>query len=82
MPCGLGETFEGFKMKGLIIYDSFFGNTERVAQAMIAALGDQVDVAARRVGDVTPEELVGLDLLIVGSPTRSCKPTPAIKALL
>ena len=57
-------------MKALIIYDSFFGNTERVAQAIATALSDRADVTARRVGDVRPEHLTGLDLLIVGSPTR------------
>jgi flavodoxin len=68
-------------MKVLIIYDSFFGNTEQVAQAMGDALGSQQDVAVLRVGDVRPEHLVGLDALIVGSPTRAFSPTPAIKKL-
>jgi flavodoxin I len=69
-------------MKALIIYDSFFGNTEQVAQAMATVLGDQINVTARRVGDVRPEHWTGLDLLIVGSPTRAFRPTPAIKKLL
>jgi len=69
-------------MKVLIIYDSFFGNTERVAQAMGDALGSQQDVTVLRVGDVRPEHLVGLDALIVGSPTRAFSPTPAIKKLV
>jgi flavodoxin len=69
-------------MKALIIYDSMFGNTERVAQAMATALTDKSEVAARRVGDVNPVEFTGLDLLIVGSPTQGFQPTPAIKKLL
>lgn len=69
-------------MKVLIIYDSFFGNTEQVAQAMATALSRQAEVTAYRVGEVTPEQLTGLDLLIVGSPTRGFRPTPAIKKLI
>lgn len=69
-------------MKALIIYDSMFGNTERVAQAMATALTDQSEVVARRVGDVNPAEFTDLDLLIVGSPTQGFQPTPAIKKLL
>jgi flavodoxin len=69
-------------MKVLIVYDSFFGNTEQVAQAMGNALGSQAEVNILRVGDVKPEHLTGLNLLIVGSPTRGFRPTPAISNLL
>ena len=69
-------------MKAMIIYDSFFGNTEQVARAMGDALGSQADVNVLRVGDVRPEHLTGVNLLIVGSPTRSFSPTPAIKKFL
>jgi flavodoxin len=69
-------------MKTLIVYDSFFGNTEQVAQAIGKALGAQADVNVLRVGDVKPEHLTGLDLLIVGSPTRAFSPSPAIKEFL
>ena len=69
-------------MKVLIIYDSVFGNTEQIAQAMGNALGSQADVNVLRVGDVQPEQLTGLNLLIVGSPTRAFRPSPAINKLL
>ena len=69
-------------MKVLIIYDSVFGNTEQVAQAMGNALGSQAEVNILRVGDVKPEHLTGLDVLIVGSPTRAFSPTPETKKLL
>src|SRR5262249_10181682 len=60
----------------------FYGNTEQVAQAIATALREQADVVARRVGEVKPEELQGLALLIVGSPTRGFRPTPAITQLV
>lgn len=69
-------------MKALIIYDSFFGNTEQIAQAIGNALGSQEDLEILRVSNVKPEQLTGLRLLIVGSPTRAFRPTPAISRLL
>jgi flavodoxin len=68
--------------KALVVYDSFFGNTERIAQSIGNALGRQEDVGIIRVANVKPEQLTGLNLLIVGSPTRAFRPTPAIKNLL
>jgi flavodoxin len=69
-------------MKAMVVYDSIFGNTEQIAQAIGKALGSQEDVEILRVGNVKPEQLTGLTLLIVGSPTRGFRPTPAISNLL
>ena len=69
-------------MKALVVYDSVFGNTEKVALAIGEALGSQDEVSTLRVGDVKQEQLSGLDLLIVGSPTRAFKATPATMKLL
>ncbi|MDX9954369.1 MAG: flavodoxin family protein [Anaerolineae bacterium] len=65
-------------MKALVIYDSVFGNTEKIAQAIGTSLGAQV----LRVGDVKPEHLNGLTVLIVGSPTQAFQPLKPIKAFL
>ena len=69
-------------MKVLIIYDSFFSNTEQIAQAIGNALGAQGNVEIFRVSNVKPEQLTGLTLLIIGSPTRGFRQTPAINNLL
>ena len=69
-------------MKALIVYDSFFGNTERIARAIGEGLGPEADVEMLRVSDVKPERLTGLELLIVGSPTRAFRPTPAVTGFL
>lgn len=66
-------------MKALIVYDSVFGNTEKVAQGMGDALASQADVQTLRVGDIKREHLAELDVLIVGSPTRGFSPTPDTK---
>ncbi len=65
-------------MKALIVYDSVFGNTAQVAQTLAAAL----ETAVLPVNQVTPETLSGLDLLIIGSPTRGFRPTENISQLL
>jgi len=69
-------------MKALVVYDSFFGNTQQIARAIGDALKSQAEVQTLRVGDVKPERLAGLSLLFVGSPTRAFSASPAIKAWL
>jgi flavodoxin len=69
-------------MKALVVYDSVFGNTEKIARAIGDALGSAPDINVLRVGDVRPEHLTGLTLLIVGSPTRAFRPLPSISGFL
>lgn len=68
--------------KAMIVYDSFFGNTEKVARAMRDGLAVKGDALICRVSDVKPDQLAGLELLIVGSPTRAFRPTRAVLNLL
>jgi len=67
-------------MKALVVFDSVFGNTAQVARAMAEALGE--GATAKAVREATAEDLVGLELLLVGSPTRAFRPTPATVAWL
>jgi flavodoxin len=69
-------------VNGLVIYDSYFGNTEQVAQAISQVLGSAGEIQTLRVGMLQPDQLKGLQLLVVGSPTRGFKPTEAISDLL
>jgi len=69
-------------MKGLIIYDSFFGNTEQVAREIGKVLGAEHDVEVLRAGEVKPERVKDNKLLIVGSPTRKFRPVPSVTGLL
>lgn len=66
----------------LIIYDSVFGNTAKIAQAMASALAEYQEVDLRLVGEVFPEHLDGVKTLIVGSPTRQFKATGALDQFL
>ncbi|OGO66180.1 MAG: nitric oxide synthase [Chloroflexi bacterium RBG_19FT_COMBO_50_10] len=69
-------------MKSIVIYDSLYGNTERIAQAMGNALVEQGEVVVTRVGEAKIDQLVGADLLVVGSPTQQFRPTVGTKNLL
>ena len=69
-------------MKALIVYDSVYGNTEKIARAVAEAITPSGEVKVLWAGDVNPSELASTDLLIVGSPTHGGRPTPAIKDLL
>lgn len=61
-------------MKGLVVYDSFFGNTEKVAQT----IGESLGVEVVKVSEASLDNLTGLDYLFVGSPTRAFRPTKKI----
>jgi flavodoxin len=74
-------------MNVLIIYDSVFGNTERIAlsigHAMTAlAVSQAKDVEILRPDEVKLEHLAGMRLLVVGSPTRAFQPTAEVKKFL
>jgi len=68
-------------MHTLIIYDSIYGNTAQVAQAMAGALAGEVTVRQASSPD-GGAELRGVGLLIVGSPTYGGRPTEAMQAWL
>jgi len=67
-------------MKAYVIYDSMYGNTEKIAQAIGDGLTGEVKVV--RVGEVNPSELKTCDLLIIGSPVHGGRATPALDALI
>ena len=62
----------------LVIYDSEFGNTLKIAQAIGEAIASQVI----QVDKANPADLSTADLLIVGSPTHGGWFTEGIRDLL
>jgi flavodoxin I len=76
----IGYRAEVSLMKALIVYDSAYGNTEKIAKAIGGAIAGEVKVL--RMDEVDYSELKTLDLLIVGSPTQGGRPTPAIQDFL
>ena len=69
-------------MKALVLFDSVFGNTQQIAAAIAKTLESQADVAIIPVAAFQPEQLNGLDLFIVGSPTRGFRATESIQKSL
>jgi flavodoxin len=69
--------------KALVVYDSVYGNTEKIAKALAKGLGDSsVDVDTLRVELVRFDELSRYDLLVVGGPVHAWNVTKPIKAFL
>jgi flavodoxin len=68
--------------KTLVIYDSVFGNTEKIARAIAAALGSPPTVEIVHAGEARVEQLGKVGLLVVGSPTRGFRPTETLAELL
>jgi len=69
-------------MKTLIVYDSVYGNTEKIARAMAEAITPSGEAKVMRAGEANPSELESFDLLIMGSPTHAGRPTPAVQEFL
>ncbi len=67
-------------MKSLIVYDSTYGNTEKIARAIGAALTG--DVKVQKAGEVNAAELASYDLLVIGSPTYGGRPMPTVADFL
>jgi flavodoxin len=66
-------------MKTLIVYDPEYSSTEMVTRAICAALGGPPDVEVCNLTDARPEQLAGVQWLIIGSPVRGFEPSPLIK---
>ena len=59
-------------MKVLLMYESMFGNSERVAHAVAEGLREGAEVLVRDVTTAHPGDVPGdVDLLVVGGPTHA-----------
>lgn len=69
-------------MNALVIYDSQFGNTARIAEIIATTLGEFGQARAVHVNEAHPAELAGVDLLILGSPTQAWNQTRAMQTFI
>jgi flavodoxin len=69
-------------MNTFVIYDSQYGNTERIAQAIADTLRAFGQAQAVHVDPAQPVSFQGVDLLILGSPTQGFRPTLAMHSFL
>ena len=57
-------------MKALIVYESMYGNTHAVAEAVAAGLGGEPDVELCTTDEATAARVAAADLVLVGGPTH------------
>jgi len=67
-------------MKTLVVYDSMYGNTEKIGRAIADAIAG--DVKLLTAAQTNTVDLEGSDLLIAGSPTQGGRPSPAMAEFL
>lgn len=65
-------------MKALVVYDSNYGNTYMLANA----IAKELDTKAISVTDFVKEDMDGIKLLVVGSPINGWRPTDKISKFL
>ncbi len=69
-------------MKSCVVYFSKFGNTEMVARAVARTLETAGSVTLVSADRLTPAVLVGMDLVVMGSPTHKMNLPEAVRPLL
>ena len=69
-------------MKAVIVYDSVYGNTEKIARALAEAITPHGEVKVLRASEADLSELSSADLIMVGCPTHGGRPTPAMQDFL
>ena len=60
-------------MKALILFDSVYGNTKKIAETVAKELGKDVKIVS--VSDFKSKDLTGINLLVVGSPILAFRPS-------
>lgn len=65
-------------MKALVVYDSNFGNTKKIADA----IAETIDGKSVSVREISAEMLDKVDLLIAGSPINAWRATEKIREFL
>ncbi|MHB1209342.1 MAG: flavodoxin family protein [Acidimicrobiales bacterium] len=58
-------------MRAVVVYESMFGNTRQIAEAVAEGIGDRLDVEVIRVDLTTDLKARTIDLLVVGAPTHA-----------
>ena len=68
-------------MQVLVVYDSKFGNTERIARTIANVLAERASVRLISAGE-GPLDVEGIDVMVVGGPTHAHGISAALRAAL
>jgi flavodoxin I len=60
-------------MKTLVLYDSAYGNTEKIARSIGSAI--EGEIVVQRIAGANPAAIEGADFLFIGCPTQGGRPT-------
>ena len=69
-------------MKIIILYDSLFGNTKKIAEVIADTAASLHKTRLINADEVVFKDLKGVDLLIVGSPTQGGRPKQTLQLFL
>jgi menaquinone-dependent protoporphyrinogen IX oxidase len=69
-------------MRALVLYDSVFGNTEKIAQVIASVVGEHGVVHLAKAGEGTPVEWREFELVVMGGPIHRVALSAAIKSLV
>jgi flavodoxin len=72
-------------MQTVIVYDSKFGNTERIADAIargVGTLGSVVVMDTAEAAGIDQQPADRPDLVLIGGPTQRRSPSPALRAFV
>ncbi len=69
-------------MRVLIVFDSVYGNTQKIAVAVARATTPPYKAKLLKTSEASLKDLQGVNLLIVGSPTHGGQPTPGLRKFL
>jgi flavodoxin len=69
-------------LKSLVLYETQYGNTKQVAEAIGGELQADGPVRVAPIGDFTPSFLEGVDLLLLGGPTQAHGVTQSMSRFL
>ncbi|HEY7626262.1 MAG TPA: flavodoxin domain-containing protein [Ilumatobacteraceae bacterium] len=58
-------------MRAFVVYESLYGNTRQIAEAVADGLRFSVDAETALAGDVRAASVEGFDLVVVGAPTHA-----------
>jgi hypothetical protein len=68
-------------MRALVVYESAYGNTRRIAEMIAEGLAETAEVDVRSVDDLRPVHASDYQLIVVGGPTHAYgMSTPASRA--
>lgn len=69
-------------MNSLVVFDSQYGNTEKIARQLASTLSAFGPSRAVRVTEILPGDTAGIDLLVIGCPTQAWNSTQVTRTFI